>query len=294
MNINFRNAIQTSRLNIQKISPSSLICYAIKKQENIIAYIHFKIIDNKAISLPESPFGGIAMLDNIDIELIGEFIGFVIAALKESKIEEIEIRLSPDCYEIMNLENTLYKQGFKKLYSEINQHLKINKTNFRSKLNADKKYRLNLCSKAGFHSRLLKNDELHEAYLVIEENLTKKGFPLSLSWNNINTSTKSFPDRYLAFGTFDKEKIIQRMKDEEIADGRNGAGGARVRGMPADAGWHPGRPVYGADHAGGHREGRQCGHCVPVRPEGRRRDGHAEGREASRGCGPVGPDDSPG
>lgn len=186
----------------------NLICYAIKKGEKLVAYIYFEIIDNKAISLPQSPFGGIVIMDKIDTNLIGEFVAFIMATLKNLKIKEIEIRLSPDCYGIMSLENTFRKQGFKKLYSEVNQHLEIGKESFHSKLNADKRYRLNSCYKASFKSRLLKDDELHDAYLIIEENLAKKGFPLTLNWDNIEISLHLFPDKYIAFGTIDKGKLI--------------------------------------------------------------------------------------
>ncbi|MDH5475627.1 MAG: hypothetical protein OEX22_08065 [Cyclobacteriaceae bacterium] len=196
----------------------NLRCYIIQNESTLCAYIYFRIKNNIAVSLPNSPFGGIVAFKALKSNVIEQFLEYIIDDFKESGLKFIEIRNSPQCYGYYSFERSIRNAGFDNICSDFNQHIEIEKKLFSSKLNADKKYLLNRCKKSNFYSRELLKEEFEEAFLLIEGNMNRKKYPLTLSYDALVQSMNLFPNRYIGFGVYDNQLMIAAILSVKVDD----------------------------------------------------------------------------
>ncbi|MDH5366727.1 MAG: hypothetical protein OEW67_07055 [Cyclobacteriaceae bacterium] len=196
----------------------NLRCYIIQKDSTLCAYIYFSIKGNIAVSLANSPYGGIVTFIAIKAPIIEQFIEYIIKDFKKEGLKIVEIRNSPKCYGYHTFEESILKMGFDNVCSDINQHIEIEKKTFPSKLNSDKKYRLNRCKKSNFHSRELLREEFKDAFFLIEGNMNRKKYPLTLSYDLLEQSINSFPNRYIGFGVYNHQLMIAAIISVKVDD----------------------------------------------------------------------------
>lgn len=203
----FFNTVRFLKANNQ-IPP---ISFRLNKSNKIIAAIHFSIVDNRAISLLQSPFGGLDFHPSIDFLDLDRFLSEVLVELKARKIKAVELRLPPSSYapamEALQ-DQLLKKHGFKICGSEINCHIDINATTtFWSLLHSSEKNKLNRSIKASFLNNELSKTHFNQVYDLVKENREAKGFPVTMERKHLEKLVMKF-DEYKLFGCFDQDKLI--------------------------------------------------------------------------------------
>ena len=178
--------------------------------ENQSAEIYFSNHQQSLISLPASPFGG--FLTDREISK-----GDLLACLNEihewsarNSISEVVIRLFPNEYHpefAAMITETLMEASFRVLYTDVTQYIPVT-GNGSMELDIHKKRRLRNSDALGFQFRSLTSDFLDQSYALFVQSRDNKGYPVSMSLDGLRNMFVLFPDEYLLFGVFDKEKMI--------------------------------------------------------------------------------------
>ncbi len=183
------------------------------------AEIYFSNNKQSLISLEASPFGGF-MTDRI---VVKEDVTSCLAQVEEwSKVHDMShilIRLYPTAYHPESaalINEALLKFSFKILYADVAQIIDV--TGGSLKLNADKKRRLRNCNEQGFEFRSLPRDFLSEGYSLIVQSRTTKGYPVTMSLEDLQNMFVLFPHEYLLFGMFDRNRMIAASVSIKVND----------------------------------------------------------------------------
>jgi hypothetical protein len=194
---------------INRDKESSPLFFNLYADGKSLASIVFEVVDQEAISLPQSPFGGVITGEPINEELMISLLT-IVKKFFQNKQQKIHITTYPDSYKAPNNRiNTVFiTLGFQTSCSNINQHIVIDQDKLSTKMNNSRIKQLNLCIDSGYQFKKLKPSFLEQSYGLIEECLKVKGYPLTMSLNNLKEMFNTFPDRYLIFGVFEKNIII--------------------------------------------------------------------------------------
>lgn len=187
------------------------ITFQLKKKDEVIGVIHFSIINNTAISLQQTPFGGVDVTSGVSESDLLFFLEQVLLVLKKRTISSVELRLPPVSYfpSLIVLQETVLQQvGFKTITQEINCHLTVStSTTFWSMLHASEKNKRNKCFKKGFTVQELSKLAFDTVYDLIAENRKMKGYPMTMARERLKNVVTSFNEYHL-FGCFDGDKLI--------------------------------------------------------------------------------------
>ncbi len=98
--------------------------------------------------------------------------------------------------------------NFKVISSEVNQHLAVQEEEFKVLISKNERKKLNQCLKQGYTFMQLTLDEFTNIYQLVTETRVRKGYPVSMTYENLYKTIKLMPDKYLLFGLFDRDKLI--------------------------------------------------------------------------------------
>lgn len=187
------------------------------KTENVISFqnrtvaIYFTKKNHALVSLSKSPFGGIVLLNNdSDIanetgKLFEEINSYVIS----NGIRSVQVTCSPLIYQPVNGElivREFLKAGYSILYKDIAQVLVVN--NNPLKLNTLRKRSIRQSIESGFVFYELKLNQLPQAYDLFVESRKRKGYPVTMTLDELTRMFILFPQQYKLMGVFDNGKLI--------------------------------------------------------------------------------------
>jgi hypothetical protein len=177
--------------------------------ENQAASIYFTKLGNSLTSLGKSPFGSFHVRPPATVSHIIELITKIEESCHELGIVNLTIRSFPEIYspeesELIN--RALRESGFTLAFKDISQVIPI--SGHEMTLNVHKKRRIRKASELGFHFIEIPEDNLAEAYTLFVESRESKGYPVSMTLDNLRDMFKRFRNEYLLFGVFDKKKMI--------------------------------------------------------------------------------------
>lgn len=156
-------------------------------------------------------YGGFEFHENVNFQTKESFIEKIIDYLIKKKAKAVEIILAPDIYNLTNnsqVLSILYRLGFKLNQIEINQFIENSKYDKNISVSYGNRKRINKCIKEGFIFKKLIEEEYYSAYDVIRENRSRKGFPLTMEWRELEEMVKVFQSKVHFFGIFHSSKII--------------------------------------------------------------------------------------
>lgn len=201
------NNVRFLKLN-NTITP---ISFRLNKSNNIIAALHFSLIDNKAISLSQTPFGGLDFGSEASEHDLVYFLEQVLTELKARNITAVELQLPPSSYapEMEAFQDAILKKlGFEIIVAETNCHIEVNPTTtFWSILHSSEKNKLNKCLKKGFEVRELDIENFDAVYDLILDNRKAKGFPMTMERIRLKKMISHFKEYHL-FGCFDGIELV--------------------------------------------------------------------------------------
>lgn len=178
--------------------------------ENQSAEIYFSNQRQSLISLHASPFGGFLTDREIKKVHLLDCLSKIHAWADSNGISEVVIRLFPNEYHpefAAMITETLVEASFKVLYTDVTQYITV-AGNASMDLDTHKKRRLRNSNARGFQFRSLTSDFLDRAYALFVQSRDNKGYPVTMSLDGLRKMFALFPDEYLLFGVFDKEKLI--------------------------------------------------------------------------------------
>jgi hypothetical protein len=171
--------------------------------------IAFEIVDDIAISLPRSPFGGFIIGYDLDADHLAILLKVIIDYFHKHQYR-IQIKFPPQIYapSIKVIHEAMIENKFSILHRDINQHIRIEKTLFSAEINRNRRRKLDHAANQNYSFEKLDGERLSEAYDLITECREEKGYPVTMTLQELQTAFKSFPDQYLLFGVFDQERLI--------------------------------------------------------------------------------------
>lgn len=177
---------------------------------NFVAYsndnyfIPFDIIQDKAISIPRSPFGSFVRRNISD----GRFDQFhsLEAELQKRGVKEIEIHHPSQIYGEFIPQHIIEESGFKSIYVDINQHIDVSQ-DWEASIHNMQKRKLESLKKEGFEFRKMEADEFETAHQFLSVCRQAQGLQINISWEQLNTLTQRLPNTYDCFGVFREDRI---------------------------------------------------------------------------------------
>ncbi|MBL3656489.1 hypothetical protein [Fulvivirga sediminis] len=211
--------IYNSETYLSIYNTHNLFRFSLVKDNQEVIFIHFYISGAEAYN---ARYSGIASFDGPEIN--SENIAILITYLQDwgskNGVQRFMIKNAPDFYypDELNLENVLIQNGIELSLSELNQHIKVTHADYFALLKKNEKKRLRKCHNKGFTFRQLEVSFLSSAYDIIKQNRALKGYPMTMSYEDLLKMYKNFPDQYLLFGVFDDKTLIAVAVSIKVSD----------------------------------------------------------------------------
>ncbi len=193
------------------------IFYLIFKDKKVRLGIIGGIKENSFYSPFSAPFGGFSFIkQDIRLQYLEEAIFLLEEWSKSKKLKGIHITLPPFIYNesfISKMTNSFFLKGYKTKHLDLNYSFELKNLNsdYASLLWRNARKNLNRSLKQDFIFKICKStEEKSAAYKVILRNREAKGFPLRMTWEQVQKTTELIPaDFFLLYN--DGEKIASAM-----------------------------------------------------------------------------------
>ena len=182
------------------------------KSQLILGSIHFSEIEPRHFRSPyRGSYGGFELDAKVPLEAREEFISGVEHQLKTSGAKRLTIVTCPFAYdESLSAQNfnLLFRKGFQIENHELNYSMAVDTIPFEEKIDYGNLKRLKKCRRENLEVRQLSASEVKQAYEVISENRTRRGFPITMSWDALNEMMNAISNSIVCFGVFQQEKMV--------------------------------------------------------------------------------------
>jgi hypothetical protein len=171
--------------------------------------IYFSKVADTLISLDKAPFGSFIADHEVPKNDLLQLLKNIFEWSINRQITNIIIRSFPESYAPQfsrRVKEALFECEFKIMYEDIAQVLHVNGNEM--KLNTHKKRRLRNALAAGFTFQKLPVTHLDPCYSLIVKARESKGYPVTMTLQELKDIFALFPEEYLLFGVFDKNKLI--------------------------------------------------------------------------------------
>lgn len=185
---------------------TTIISFPKKTSSPVINFTH---TNNQLISVERSTFGGFIFSENTNRQHLVDTCNEFLQWAADNQITSITIRCFPDAYSPEEAELTtsiLTEAGFKVLYRDITQLFIVDKVV--PEMNTHRLRRLRSCWAQRFVFKRVPAGLLPQAYALFSESRVSKGYPITMSLQEFEEAFEKFPQDYILFGVFDKDKMI--------------------------------------------------------------------------------------
>lgn len=195
--------------DFQSLKSGRRIYLVLEDDTSVKARICFHIKDGIAFSGYRATFGSFDFINGIDKGDIIFFLKEIKALLAKESISEIVINHWPLAYPNGELvQKVLLDSGFRKSVSEFNQQLNVTRVDFIDQIRKNERKKLKQAYHAGFNFSKLDVESLSQVYSLVKDTRERKGFPVSMSYNDLEETFTALPDHYHLFGVFDDQLLI--------------------------------------------------------------------------------------
>ena len=188
--------------------------------EHQSAKIYFSEKDKTLVSLDNAPFGSFITgqpVEKMDLLLCLEK---VLSWSSSNKIRTVTIRSFPDTYDDHSskmIKQSLLETSFDILHKDITQVVKVDRETSMA-VNADKKRRLRTAEAKGFQFKALPLRWLEKSYALIVQSRVSKGYPVTMTLEQLERMFTLFPNEYMLFGVFGHNKLIAASVSIKVTD----------------------------------------------------------------------------
>lgn len=171
-------------------------------------YIHVSGAD--ANSPFRAPFGSVDASGQLPPRVLFEFLAFVESNLATVGVRRMLVKNAPHAYfaeHITLLETFFFNRGYQVVNAEVSTCLDT-KTSGEALLDAWEKRKLRQAREANLLFRPLPLEQLHHVYHFIEACRARKQYKLSMTFDQLQAATMTFPAHYSLFGVFSQEQLV--------------------------------------------------------------------------------------
>lgn len=188
---------------------SFYILHKIKKQ--IVGYIRFQEIEERAYSPYMAPFGSFTISEDIKFDILNEFNVFIINYFKTIGIKKIIIKHYPrfyqsDCNDLIIASMGLI--GFQITAIDINQYIEVSDSPFSTFIHPMELRYLKKSKRAGMVFNAHQNIEVESLFNYIESFRKARKIPVNINLSTLKKLFTKFPNNYRCFSVSMNEEII--------------------------------------------------------------------------------------
>jgi hypothetical protein len=181
-------------------------------ERKAIAAAHFTETEaGHFVSPARGSFGAFDFDAGLPIEVVEQFVGAVTTFLAGRGARRLRVADHPFAYDAAKssvLFNVLLRQGFAVANHELSYAIPVDGATFVERLDRGNVKRLNKCRRQGMVTRHLPPEEYSAAYEVIVENRARRGFPVTMTFAQIEEMVRLFAGAVHCFGVFDGDRMV--------------------------------------------------------------------------------------
>jgi hypothetical protein len=185
--------------------------YVLDIAQDCAAFIWIHVEKEKASSPLKAPFGSFEFKDEIDAEILFDFINFILADLSKRGVKQLLIKQIVDGYQVNKnaiINTLLLNLGFNIINAEAANLILVNAVHYETKLHAWEKRKLKQAKKQPFDFHVLKTNKLTNIYTFIETCRAEKKYSLSMSLPALKKLTQTIPDSLQLFSVQQGKELI--------------------------------------------------------------------------------------
>lgn len=199
---------EAEHLLIQAANDWRILAAIREKDQTVVAHIPVHTTGVYGASPKRAPFGSIQCSDAIPPKHLYEFIGFICSTLAANGVRRLQLTSAPqDLLPQHAIINTfLLNYGFEIRRAELGALLFV-EDDFEQNVNDWEKRRLRQAHGAGLDVRKIEHEELQKTYAFIAACRDERGYPFAISFDTLEQTVKTFPNRFHLFGVFDGPEL---------------------------------------------------------------------------------------
>lgn len=162
----------------------------------------YELDKHEYVSPKRGTYGGLSLYEGLEISVLDAFLAATLTILKGEQAKSLTIKLAPFSHDLALsslMTNILLRIGFQLRNHELNYHMDINSQEFISRISYGNKKRIRKCLREGFVADYHPLEDIALIYEVIRVNRARRGFPLTMTLEQLQTMLKLFPERYHLF-----------------------------------------------------------------------------------------------
>lgn len=181
------------------------------KKPKIAASISFQIKGNSAVSMATAPFGSISLFDEVDFDILSDFLNYIETQLRSRGVQNIKIKHYPGIYHPLSNEkviSTIALSGFRTSSIDINQIIEITSQSFESIIHPMELRNLNKAKKEGIIFTEHPNTEAKIVFNSIDTFRRARDIPVNIELNSLMKLIDLFPLNYKFFSASMNNEMV--------------------------------------------------------------------------------------
>jgi hypothetical protein len=174
-----------------------------KGTDRVLASLAFYDVGDGTFAAPRrGTFGGIGLNDTVDALSVERFFETTLDHLIAAGARCIRVKCAPLSHqpsETAVFTNVLLRHGFALADHELNYDLTVDGRPLIERMGSGNAKRLRKCLREGLVAQPIPLDDYARVYRVIEDNRLRRGFPMTMSAEQIGDMARAFPDRLHLF-----------------------------------------------------------------------------------------------
>ncbi|HEV8258521.1 MAG TPA: GNAT family N-acetyltransferase [Casimicrobiaceae bacterium] len=159
-------------------------------------------------------FGGLGLNCPLNPHTVEHFLRMLIDYLKAIGAREIDVKCAPFSHDLplsSLVSNILLRQGGAIASHELNHDMQIDARPFVQRIDYGNAKRIRKCLREGFVAEQIDPSTCEAAYRVVRDNRERRGYPVSMTAEQIKAMVKTFPGRLHFFAVYpdsQKSRIV--------------------------------------------------------------------------------------
>jgi hypothetical protein len=179
--------------------------------QKVFGSIHFLVENQIAKSPLRAPHGSLEASGEIDSKIIVTFISFIEQRFSVQGIKQLIIKAAPALYNTVlsqDLKASLLQSEFVIESSDVQSVIIVSDEQLPVRFHYSEKKRLRRCTSRKLVFQQLSATSACVVYHFLNHCRIEKGFDISMTFEELETAMKLFPEDYLFFAVFDQDKMV--------------------------------------------------------------------------------------
>lgn len=181
-----------------------------EKRRRVVASLYLNLNGDSAVSSVRSPYGSVEGSEGVPPEVLFNFLIFVEDALKKRNIKSVRITCAPGVYmpALHNLLSVYFPNlGYRTTAAALSAYLRPD-SEFVLGISQTEKQALSKGTLGGLHFQLIDIEKLEDVYTFIARCHRGKGYPMSMTFADLQTTVGKFEDRFVLSAAFDQHAMV--------------------------------------------------------------------------------------